>query len=65
VVEFGKLDVMVVVMGKNYKGQASTRDFTTGLLLGFLVTVYVLFIVKPMLAPQEVVAPAENNQYLK
>lgn len=35
------------------------KDYITGLLLGFLISIFLLLIIKPMLMPKPAVAPVD------
>lgn len=41
-----------------------SKNFITGLLMGFLITMFMLLIVKPMLMPKPAVAPSDELQYV-
>lgn len=47
-------------MGKTVTKRLS-RDFVTGVLLGFLVTIYILLILMPMVMPESAVAPVKYD----
>ena len=48
-------------MAKAVSSKKVSRDFVTGLLLGFLVTIYILLILMPMIMPDPAVAPVKYD----